>query len=34
MFTHLSNSTHDAPTTAPDTAIVSKIGPTLAMGLL
>jgi hypothetical protein len=34
MFTHLPNSSHDAPTIAQDTATISKMGCTIAAGLL
>jgi hypothetical protein len=34
MFTCLPDSSHDVPTTALDTIIVSKIGPMIDVGLL
>jgi hypothetical protein len=34
MFTRLPNSSHDVPATAWDEAIISKMGPTIAVGLL
>jgi hypothetical protein len=33
MFTRYPNSSHDAPATPRDTVIVSKTGPTIAVGL-
>jgi hypothetical protein len=33
MFTHHPNSSHDLPTTSWHMATVSKIGPTIVMGL-
>jgi hypothetical protein len=34
MFTRLPNSSHNMPTIAHDTIVVSKTGPTIDMGLL